>query len=280
MQHPSAGRTTVRYVAAAAQYDIAALDIITGLSDWRMWGRLGWQEIKRRYRRTAIGPFWNTLSLGIFMLALGLVWANLWHQDPKVYLPFLTTGLLAWNLVAAVISEGCQTFLSGESLIKQLRFPYSLLACTVVWRNLIVFFHNFVIFIGVAIFAGLHPKVAMFLTIPGILLVWINGIWFAMMLGMVCTRYRDVQQVVMSILQISMFVTPIFFTPEQLGPKMTKYFANGNPLFHYVDVIRSPLLGKLPSRLTYEFVLLATVVGWAVTLWTYSRFRRRLAYWM
>jgi ABC-type polysaccharide/polyol phosphate export permease len=77
-----------------------------------------------------------------------------------------------------------------------------------------------------------------------------------------------------------MFVTPIFFTPEQLGGRMTKYFVAANPLFHYVDVVRSPLLGKLPSRLTYEFVLIGTVVGWAVTVWAYSRYRRRLAYWM
>jgi hypothetical protein len=32
-----------------------------------MWGRLGWQDIKRRYRRTVIGPFWNIVTCGLFL---------------------------------------------------------------------------------------------------------------------------------------------------------------------------------------------------------------------
>jgi ABC-type polysaccharide/polyol phosphate export permease len=275
-----AGQASSLERPTVAQDGAALRDIVAGLSDWRMWGRLGWQDIKRRYRRTAIGPFWTTLSLGVFMLALGIVWANLWHQDPKVYLPFLTTGLLAWNLVAAIISEGCTTFVSGEPLIKTLRFPYSLLACSVVWRNLIVFFHNIAIFLGVAMFAHLHPTWTMLLTVPGLFLIWLNGVWVAILLGVVCARYRDVQQVMISILQISMFVTPIFFTPSQLSGHLTKYFVLANPLYHYVDVIRAPMLGKFPSRLTYEWVIIGTLAGWSAALWAYGRFRRRLAYWM
>jgi len=68
-----------------AQYDVALADFVEGLTNWRMWGRLGWLDIKRRYRRTVIGPFSTTLSLGIFMFALGIVWANLWHQNLRVY---------------------------------------------------------------------------------------------------------------------------------------------------------------------------------------------------
>jgi ABC-type polysaccharide/polyol phosphate export permease len=262
------------------QYSIALTDFVDGLTNWRMWGRLGWQEIKRRYRRTVIGPFWTTLSLGVFMFAFGIVWANLWHQNPKTYLPFACTGFLAWNMVAGIVSEGCMTFVTGEALIKQLRFPYSLLACSIVWRNLIVFLHNLAILVAVAVYAGLRPTWAMLLVVPGLFLVWFNGVWVATLLGTLCTRYRDIQQVVISVLQISMFVTPIFFTPEQLGQRMGKYFAQANPLFHYVNIVRAPLLGKVPSHVTYVTVFLGTIVGWAVTLWVYSRFRRRLAYWL
>jgi ABC-type polysaccharide/polyol phosphate export permease len=263
-----------------AQYDVALNDFAGGLASWRMWGRFGWQEIKRRYRRTVIGPFWTTLSLGIFMFALGTVWANLWHQNPKIYLPFLCTGLLAWNMVAAIVSEGCTTFVAAEGLIKQLRFPYSILACSVAWRNVIVFLHNLLILVAVSVYAGLRPGWATLLVLPGLGLIWLNGVWVATMLGMCCARYRDVQQVVLSLLQISMFVTPIFFTPEQLGQRMNKYFVQANPLYHYVTVVRAPLLAMVPSALTYEVVLFGTVVGWGLTLWLYSRFRRRLAYWL
>src|SRR5687767_6111050 len=96
------------------QYDVAIADFVGGVSAWRMWIRLGWQEIKRRYRRTVIGPFWTTLSLGIFIAVLGVVWARLWNQDPKTYLPFLCAGMLSWNLVQAMIIDGCSVFVGGE----------------------------------------------------------------------------------------------------------------------------------------------------------------------
>jgi ABC-type polysaccharide/polyol phosphate export permease len=261
------------------EYDIAIADFVEGLGSWRMWGRLGWQEIKRRYRRTVIGPFWTTLSLGLFISVLGVVWARLWHQDPKIYLPFLCAGMLTWTMVAAMFTEGCVVFVSGEGLIKQLKFPYSILCCSVVWRNFIVFLHNLAIFVAVALYTRTPLTLASVLVIPGLLLVALNGVWMATLLGLVCARFRDIQQVIVSILQISMFVTPIFFTPEQLDARLRR-FVDYNFLFHFVDIVRSPLLGRAPALWSWEFVLVMTVGGWALTLWMYSRFRRRVPYWL
>lgn len=263
----------------APQYDVALADFREGITDWQMWGRLGWQEIKRRYRRTVIGPFWTTLSLGIFIFVLGIVWARLWHQDPKTYLPFLCAGMLAWTMVAGTINEGCVVFVAGEGLIKQLRFPYSLLCCAVAWRNLIVFLHNIAIFAAVAIYAGVPITAASLLLVPGLAMVWFNAVWVTTLLGLLCVRFRDIQQVISSILQISMFITPIFFTPEQLGPRFVK-FVDYNFLYHYVDIVRSPLLGKAPTMWSWTVVLVGTCVGWGVTVWMYSRFRRRIPYWL
>ena len=45
-----------------ARYAEAIDDIVSGLRMHDMWGRLGWAEVKRRYRRTMISPFWSSLS--------------------------------------------------------------------------------------------------------------------------------------------------------------------------------------------------------------------------
>ena len=244
-----------------------------------MWGRLGWQETKRRYRRTTIGPFWTTISLSVFILTLGLLWAQLWKQDPKTYLPFLTAGMLAWGLVSTIITEGCVTFTMAEGLIKSLRFSYIILPCAVVWRNLIVLLHNLIIFVAVMIYAAVPITWNSLLILPGLLLVAINGVWVSTLLGLLCTRFRDIQQIVTSILQVSMFVTPIFWAPEQLGPRFSK-FVDYNVLFHYVDIVRSPLLGRASSLLSWEVVIAGTVLGWWFTIFVFSRVRARLPYWI
>jgi ABC-type polysaccharide/polyol phosphate export permease len=261
------------------QYDVALADFTDGVGAWRLWGRLAWQEIKRRYRRTMIGPFWTSLSLGIFIGVLGVVWAQLWNQNPKTYLPFLCAGMIAWNFVQGNISEGCMVFVSGESFIKQQAFPYSLLTYSLVWRNLILFGHNVVIFAIIAVYAKVPPSAASFLVVPGLLLVSLNGVWMATILGVVCARYRDLHQVVINLMQIAMFVTPIFFTRAQLGPKGGA-IVDYNVLYHYVEIIRAPLLGKPPELWSWFVATLTLIVGSAGTLWFYSRFRRRVAYWL
>src|ERR1700730_859523 len=94
-------------------YAIARDDIFDGLRAREIWSRLGWQEVRRRYRRTVFGPFWATLSLGIFIGAISIVWAPLFNADLRTYLPYLTAGMVSWSFVSSTIIEGCSSFTSG-----------------------------------------------------------------------------------------------------------------------------------------------------------------------
>lgn len=261
------------------QYEPTFADIKDGTLAWQIWGRLGWRETRLRYQRTVIGPFWTTLSLGIFVLITGFLWSHLWHKDVKSYLPFLTSGMIAWLLFSTMVSEGCNTFVASELLVKQLRVPYTMLAWSIVWRNLVVFGHNLLIYVVVVIYAGVPITWATLLLIPGLLLLSLNGLWITLTLGLICARYRDIQQVVVSLLQIAMFVTPIFWAPSQLKGRIV-VLANYNLLYHYVEIVRAPLMGLAPPALSWAVVIAATVAGWWLTVALYARFRRRLPYWL
>src|SRR5262249_14157688 len=154
--------------------------------------------------------------LGLFVTVLGLVWANLWHRDPKVYLPYLTSGMICWVLFSSICSDGCVTYIVSDKLLKQLRISYTLLSCVNVWRNSVLFLHNLSIYVLVGIYAGLAIKWATLLVIPGLVLFWLNAVWITTLLGAVTARYRDVQQLVGTLLQISLFLTPIFWSTDQL----------------------------------------------------------------
>jgi ABC-type polysaccharide/polyol phosphate export permease len=244
-----------------------------------MWTRLGWQEVRRRYRRTVIGPFWTTLSLGIFVLSMSIVWAKLWNQPVATYLPFVSSGIITWTLVSAMITDGCLNFVANDGLIKQLQISFTLLVISTVWRNLIVFFHNLAILASVFLVLRQPPGPALLLVLPGLFLVCINGAWIGLILGMACARYRDLQQLVGSVLQVTIFVTPVFFMPEQLGDSRF-YFVDLNPLFHLIDIVRSPLLSKAPGATTWWFAIVLAVIGWSLALALFARFRRRVAFWL
>lgn len=258
----------------------ALQDLVGGFARRELWGRIGWLEVKRRYRRTVIGPFWNSLTLIIYTIAVGLVGAGLWHMEIRTYLPYLTSGMMAWMLISTMITESCTLFVTGHTLFCNIRFEYSVLAYSLVWRNFVVFLHNLGIFLVIVFI--LEPQlisVVNLLAIPGVILLLVNGAWIALLIGMLCLRYRDVQPLVTSVLQIAMMITPIFWLPDSLGGMSRLFFVQLNPIFRMLDVIRSPLMGQIPTLASYAAVVAMMIVGWGLTFLIFIHFRSRLSYW-
>lgn len=258
---------------------VAWVDILAGIRAVDIWGRLGWRETKRRYRRTIFGPFWTTVGLALFVTSLGFVWANLWHRDPRAYLPYLTSGMLCWVMFSSICMDGCVTFIVAEKLLRQLRISYTLLACANVWRTAVLFFHNLSIFVLVCIYAGVWPDWAMLLVIPGFALFCLNAVWITMLLGSLCARFRDVQQLCGTLLQISLFLTPIFWSPDQLTGR-TAMLVQFNPMYHLIAVVRDPMQGKAPELTHWLVVVLIAVCGWTLIFQMLTKFRPRIVYWL
>jgi ABC-type polysaccharide/polyol phosphate export permease len=258
-----------------------AADLLDGLKRCDLWTRLGLLEVKRRYRRTVIGPFWTAVSLGLFVVVMGTVGVGLWKQDPAQYLPFLASGMMVWVMISTVTTESCTLFISGQHLFNRMRINYSMLAYALVWRNIIGFLHNLLAYLVVVLLLtrGLI-NLSTLLLVPGLLLVGINAVWVALLLGMACIRFRDVQPLTTTILQISFFVTPVFWPPELLTGATRYVFVDFNPLYHFIDIVRSPLLGQVPSLASYLFVVSVTVLGWTMTYLLFAKFRKRIAFWV
>lgn len=257
------------------------IDYFRGVSNWQIWNYMALADIRRRYRRTVIGPFWTTLSLAIFVTSMGLLFSVLWKIDIKSFLPYFASGFISWTFVSCIITEGCSTFITMEGLLKQVPLELSCCSMLVVVRNFWIFLHQIVIYIIIAFIFHVPFTSSTWLVLPAFFLLFFTGIWVSMLLGAFCARYRDVQQVVTSLLQISTFVTPIFWPEHQLGGSMKAYLlVNGNPLYHYVSLIRQPLLGNAPHLLSWIVVTLITFSGWLATLWIISKKRRQLVFWL
>jgi len=260
--------------------ETAGDDLLRGFQKRELWGRLAWLDVKRRYRRTTIGPFWNSITLAIYVLTVGTVGAAIWHQNIYDYLPFLVSGMIVWTLVSSIINESCSLFIAGQSLFRNIQLDYSVLAYAMVWRNFLVLLHNFVVYFLVVLV--LKPSLlcaTALLAVPGLALVLVNGVWISLLLGMLCLRFRDVPQLVSSIMQIAMLITPLFWPADTLTGIKQFVFVDLNPLYHAVDVVRAPLLGRVPEAISYGAMIAMTIGGWWLTYAMFKRFRKRIAYW-
>jgi ABC-type polysaccharide/polyol phosphate export permease len=256
----------------------ALTDIYDGLNRWELWGTLGWQDIRHRYRRSIIGPFWITLSMGIMVGALGFLYSQFFGQPIREYLPFLALGIIIWGFISTLILDGCIVFIASESVIRQLRSPLSVYVFRVMWRNLIIFAHNMVIYLVIMLIFGIWPGTQGLLAIPGVVILCLNGIWASFLVGLLSARFRDIPMLAANIIQILFFFTPIIWNVEQL--RSSKLVAELNPFYHLVEIVRMPLLGHAPPLSTWFVVSGVTVVGYLVALGFFVRFRARIAYWV
>lgn len=268
----------LRHGLQGEQLRRALQDIRAGWQHRELWGTLGLHEVRQRYRRSTLGPFWITLSMGIMVFALGILYGQIFGQVLNEYMPFLAAGFVIWGLISAVILGGCQTFIAAEGMIRQLNAPLSIYAYREVWTALIAYGHNILVFIVVALWYGITPTVHSLWVVPATLLVVVNGFWMVLFLGLLSARFRDVPLIIASVVQVLFFLTPVIWQPTMLPDRAI--LLELNPFYHLVEIMRGPLLGLAPSWNNWFPVILMAVFGWVITLIFYSAYRWRIAYWV
>jgi len=255
-------------------------DIIEGLKRWPVWSSLAWHDIRIRYIRTMLGPFWISVSMAVFVFAMGFVYSAIFNTNYHEYLPFLTAGLLVWGLISGILMEAGSTFSVVQFIILSVSAPYSMHIYRAVLRQLIIFAHNAIVFVGVVIIAGVPVTPATLLFFPGLILLCITMAWINLVVAMVGARFRDLQPIIASVLQLLFFLTPLIWDRKQLGGKAHDLWIDANPFYHLVEVVRAPLLGKVPPLLSVVAVVAMAVLGWYAAYLLFVRFRRRIPYWL
>jgi ABC-2 type transport system permease protein/lipopolysaccharide transport system permease protein len=257
---------------------LAMDDIFNGTRRAPLWLAMGSQDVRQRYRRSRIGPFWITLSMGVTVGALGLLYGVLFRQPLHEYLPYLAAGFVVWGLIAGLITDGSKAFIESEGLIRQLAAPLSIYVYREVWGNLLIFLHNLLVYALVVLMFQSLPGPVVLLAIPGVAIVLLNGVWLGLLLGLVSARFRDVPQILASIVQVMFFITPILWKVDMLPGRAV--LLEANPFYHLLELVRAPLLGSLPAVESWVFTGFLTAGGWAAALVAYSVWRWRIAYWV
>lgn len=257
---------------------MALNDLIEGLRNYQLWWVFAVHDIKQRFRRSLLGPFWLTLSMGIFVGSLGFVMGQLFKQDLKTYIPYLATGIIFWTLLTSLVNEGCKTFISAESYIKNVPMPVSVHFYRMAARNMIVWLHNMLVYITVFLVFSATININFLFFIPGFLLFCANGLWIGLVCGILSTRFRDIPQVIQSAIQVVFFVTPIFWSTSALPDRAA--FVSLNPCYHLLEIVRAPLLGLAPDSQSWLVAIALLIFGLPVSYFLYRRTYNRIPFWV
>jgi ABC-type polysaccharide/polyol phosphate export permease len=240
---------------------------------------LAYHDIVSRYRGSILGPLWITLSMGLMVLGIGLLWGEIFRVATPDFIPFVALGIVFFGTVTGTINEGCDTFVQAAGMLSQTSLPMFTFVWRTVFRNLINLGHHLVIVVAVLIYFGSWRTANYPVAALGLVFLLINVAWISMLVAIISARFRDIPQIVQAVTQAAAIMTPVFWPSDRIGPKY-RPILDLNPFYHLLEAVRAPLLGRPVAEHTYLFLAAMAVVGWLVTFAIFANTRRRIVHYL
>jgi ABC-type polysaccharide/polyol phosphate export permease len=174
-------------------------------------------EVKARYKGSVLGFVWSLLNPLAMMLVFTVVFGVLWpNQKMEKYPIFLLCGLLPWNFFNASVISSITSVVANGNLVKKVYFPREVLPIAAVLAQLVNFLLALVVLFAALLVFRTHFSPWLW-TLPFIILI---QTCFSLGIGLVLSTlhvfYRDTQMVMEVVMLAWFFLTPIFYSVEQL----------------------------------------------------------------
>lgn len=254
-------------------------ELVGGARNWRVWHLLGLNELRQRYVRSRLGQLWLTLSTGIMIATLAVVWSLLWQSPLRELMPFLGIGLIMWGFLSQVLTECTLIFVTHAHLYRNQKMNFSISVYSIIYKNTVMLAHNLIIVVILIVGFGVPVNWYLLQIVPALVLTWIVMAWSGYVIAMLCVRYRDIVQVITNWLTVLFFITPVFWKPSFL-PSQYHFIIDYNPLAQYVDLLRNPFLGEPVSAYTWMVTIAIALGGGVLALPVIGRYQRRVIFWM
>ena len=106
-------------------------------------------DIRLRYKRTTLGPFWISLGTFLLILIIGPVYSIIFDIGYDSYIYYLSVSIILWSFFVSTINAVATSLIHSEAFIKDYNLPVQIYVLRSIYRELIVFTHNIPIFIYV-----------------------------------------------------------------------------------------------------------------------------------
>lgn len=243
-----------------------------------LWVTLANDDLQNRYRGSFLGPLWLTIATGVLIAGIGVLYAGLLGQPLDSYLPYIAISIVIWTLISTVLIEAAVLFVGEGIILKQMPVPASLFITRLVYRNVLILGHNFLI---VLIVLFIYPPQisSSYLAIPlGFVILVVNLWWMSVMISILGARFRDIPPIVNSILQILFFLTPIIWRAEDLPDRLI--FFQLNPFYHLIEIMRAPVTSDQVPWESLAICSITAIIGSFGALHLLAWSRKRLIYWL
>jgi ABC-2 type transport system permease protein len=245
------------------------------------WAYASWLDIVTRYRRTRLGLIWLLAPVAMFMFVLGPLYARLFDRGMEVFMVHLGMGYAIWRLLVMVINDSIVAFRSNKPFILDGNTRLTDYTLKSIAKS--VFYFAFAMFgmVAVLIWSPAVPAWAipsLLITIP---IVIINLFWMGYCIAILGARSPDFGEVMNTVLMVGFLFTPILWEGERFPVgSIAGWIVRLNPAFHFLEIVRAPLFGRLPEINSMVYIAVLTVMGWGLASFLCRRYARFVPIWI
>ncbi len=240
---------------------------------------LAWKDFKVRYKQTILGmawaiiqPFFTMVIFSIFFGYLGKI-----PSDGIPYPVFTYCALLPWSLFAHALAESSNSLINNRSLITKVYFPRLIIPIAPLFVGLVDFGVACLLLIGMMLFYGIVPGVAVFTVPLFVLLAVITALTVSLWLSALNVQYRDVRYTIPFLTQLWLFASPVAY-PSSLLPEPWRTLYGLNPMAGVVEGFRWALLGQTSGPGALVAVSIGVVIMLLIGgLWYFTRMEQTFA---
>ena len=241
---------------------------------------MGFQDYKLISAGSVLGRLWPTIGLAIRVVFIGYIFGLILNTSRGDYLPWLATGWASWFMISSSLNRGSMAFDSSKKYILAFPLSYESYIVRVMTKELLVFIQNLVVVVGVLIVYRSQLSAAVLLVIPGMAITLVFLIGFSMILGPLVSKRKDFGQLISSLVGVMFFVLPIVWRPDSIRAEGASFILGLNPLYHYLQIVRLPLLSEVPTAINYGLATLGAIVAVSIGIVVMNRVRTKLVYWI
>jgi ABC-type polysaccharide/polyol phosphate export permease len=273
--------TIYRLAVASKAKSLSAQTIPTGTSGLigaiSIAAALAWSDMRHRYVRSLLGPFWMSIQMAIMVAVLGSAIGHLSNTNAIARLPMLALSLTAWTFLNGVVLDATTALQNSASLIKDRALPPIVFLLQAVFRQALFALHNAVVPLLLWLVLVRSDAEGAVAALPGLVLFVAFTIGLSLVLGALATRFRDLKPIIESSLTLAFLASPIIWTPEMIDRGST--VMRLNPLTHLFAVWREPLATGHVAMTSVVYSLVSVAVLAIASVVTIARLRKA-AFWI
>lgn len=254
---------------ATATWETVRLSWIMGARDFALIG-VG----------SRLGRWWPTIGLAIRISFVGSIFGLVLGSRPGDYVPWLATGWAVWGMISSTVTGTTTSLEANRGMILSLALPREVFPIKVVVRELILLSQNALLVVAVILLAGVNVSYEMLLVIPGLLLTILFLVGMGLILAPLGAKYRDIGPLISSLIGVMFFILPIMWKPDSIQSDFAHLILGLNPFYHYLQIVRLPLLGEAATIINYGLAALGAAISVSVGLLVLKRTRERSIYWV